>query len=114
MKKWLWFVVCLSVSAASSAIVIRHDQGDKSYLHQQAPMPALVTFTSMHQGKPYVVGSGTYIGDGWVLTAAHVAHFLETTDVARVNGEQPKVLGKVLHSKWRDRQVGYDIALVML
>ena len=71
-----------------NAIIIRHDVNDAIYLDHKKSMPALITFTTTHEGKDYVVGSGTYLGNGWVITAAHVANFFEDGDLAQINSER--------------------------
>ncbi len=112
MEKLLLFIVGIFYSITSSAIVIRHDVADQDYISRTEAIQGLVTFTTRKDGKSYVVGSGTYIGNGWVLTAAHVANFFEDADIAEVNKEKLQILDVILHEKWRDRRVGYDIALV--
>ncbi|MCP4989581.1 MAG: trypsin-like serine protease [Colwellia sp.] len=106
------FIVSMVQSA--NAIIIRHDVEDSKYINQTKLIPALVTFTTLHEGKTYVVGSGTYLGEGWVLTAAHVAHFLESNDKAEISSEKLSIIDRVVHEKWKDQQLGFDIALVKI
>jgi hypothetical protein len=112
MSKIIPLILILIYCSTSDAIVIRHDKSDDLYKYRTSATPALVTFTTPHKGDRYVVGSGTYIGNGWVITAAHVANFFEDADNAKINGEYLSILDVTLHEKWRDRQVEYDIALV--
>jgi secreted trypsin-like serine protease len=111
------FVPCLILLISSfntSAVVIRHDKADELYRFRTNVIEAHVTFTTPHEGKDYIVGSGTYLGNGWVLTAAHVAHFFEKPDVAQILSEKLKIHQVIIHNKWRDRQIGFDIALVKI
>lgn len=109
----LFLFLFILFSSAASGIVIRHDKADYLYVRDTPELAAHVTFTTPQKdGTPYVVGSGTYIGNGWVLTAAHVANFFEKPDVARVNGEVLNIGKVILHEKWKDQHIGFDIALV--
>ena len=111
--KTIILILFILFSSAASSIVIRHDKANELYVRDTPELKAHVTFTTPQKdGTPYVVGSGTYIGNGWVLTAAHVANFFEKPDVARVNGEVLNIGKVILHEKWKDRQIGFDIALV--
>ncbi len=112
MKKCLIAFALLASAMSSYGIVIRHDVADHNYQSSDKHIAALVTFTAVYEGQDYVVGSGTYIGNGWVLTAAHVAHFLALTDVAHVMGEKLTIKKVIRHEDWRDQHFGYDVALV--
>lgn len=113
MRLWLLTAALIfGICRSADGIIIRHDIDDKRYTVHNEMLPALVTFTAKHNEKHYPVGSGTYIGEGWVLTAAHVANFLEASDRAEIQGENLDIKAVYTHEKWRDRQFGYDIALV--
>jgi secreted trypsin-like serine protease len=114
MKSFILAIIIAVVTPHVNAIIIRHDVNDAIYLDHKKSMPALITFTTSHEGKDYVVGSGTYLGNGWVLTAAHVANFFEDGDTAQINSERLTIKKTILHDKWKDRQVGFDIALVRI
>ena len=108
------FLLFLTTSFNVESIVIRHDTPDEQYINRTKVIDAHVTFTTPSKGSDYVVGSGTYLGKGWVLTAAHVANFFEDKDVAQLKSEKLKITEVLLHEKWKDRQFGFDIALVKI
>lgn len=112
MRNMSALILLILFCTSTQAIVIRHDKPDSHYKNRTTATSALVTFVTPHQGKSFVVGAGVYIGGGWVLTAAHVANFFEEPDKAELNGEKLAILDVVLHEKWRDKQFGFDIALV--
>jgi secreted trypsin-like serine protease len=114
MKLFFLGILIASVIQTAGAIVIRHDIEDSQYINSIKPIPALVTFTVLHKGKVYIVGSGTYLGQGWVLTAAHVANFLRPNDKAEIGKEKINIIDRIIHEKWKDQQLGFDIALVKI
>ena len=107
-------VALLWMSFEALSIVIRHDVSDQEYRLRVPPLAAHVSFLAFSKDKAYMAGSGIYIGHGWVLTAAHVANFFEDTDRAEIGSERLAIKKAIVHENWRDRQFGFDIALVKI
>ncbi|BDX07461.1 trypsin-like serine protease [Planctobacterium marinum] len=107
-------IIFAITSLSAQSIVIRHDKSDEEYLNSTDAIEAHVTFTTSTKDGDFVVGSGTYVGNSWVLTAAHVANFFEENDVAQIKSERLKILDILLHENWKDRQYGFDIAMVKI
>ena len=107
-------IVLLGASPAAHAIVIRHDVEDSQYQTEASEYPELVSFMGEYQGDTVVMGSGTYIGDGWVVTAAHVANYLAEGSRAQVAGMGVSVLKVFRHPGWQSEQAANDIALVKI
>lgn len=114
--KYLYMVLMLVCSFNSAAIVIRDDVNDQKYIDYAKSFNATVSFHyfSKKQNKYLVGGTGTLIGDRWVITAAHVANYLKIGGKVEVNGEALIIAKVIKHAKWQDRHFPYDIALVQL
>ena len=104
----------LCLISLSYAIVIRHDVDDGKYQRLGREVKPLVTFVFASEQKQTVVGSGTYLGQGWVVTAAHVAHYLNSDITAHMQGFESVVARVFIHPKRKEGEAPYDIALVRL
>lgn len=99
----------MMVLSSFSDIVRRHDIDDSKYLEFGKKFPGVCKVGALN-------GDGTYIGDGWVLTAAHVIVGLELKEGKQkvYFGDQSYAIDKTIkHPKYQT--VGsYDIGLVKL
>lgn len=98
---WLW-------SAASHGIIIRHDRDDDRYRQLAERYPA-VGWVGDH------LADGTLIHPRYVLTAAHVAEFLQRSaeKTVTIAGQTLAVDAVFLHPEWTPMGV-HDIALLRL
>lgn len=117
------------------AIIVRHDVADTAYqqLAQQeratvsfmrpraAPTPetaatssAAANATAVKATAMVVEGTGTLVRADWVLTAAHVAHYLKIGDTVTYQQRDYRIARIDIHPSWRPQQVNGDIALVQL
>ncbi len=116
---------CLGFLTGAIAGVIRHDVSDSEYLSLASESAYdAVGSVRWSEGGLSFIGSGTYLGDGWVLTAGHVADGTDflggglsnwrfTVDGSTHYGDEFYV-----HPEWTSSQgdlaLGVDLALVRL
>lgn len=96
--------VCL-LAFSAAGILIRHDKPDAEYRRLGERYPAVGSF-----GR---AGTGTLIGDRWVLTAAHVAAGMRRDATFEVAGRSLAIDRRVIHPDWKEMGAS-DIALVRL
>jgi len=101
-------VTLLSLAASASAIIRRHDRDDARYLELGSKFTAVTQIGG---------GTGTLIGDRWLITAAHVTANLSPFDTTvGFNGKSYRIKGISSHPRSQP-QAGpdsFDIALVEL
>lgn len=93
----------------ASAIVIRHDKPDATYLVARSKHPAVTRINGMAEG--------TLVGDRWVLTAAHVVTFFTPfTAVVEVGDQRYRVKNVLYHplAKSPNFRKRIDLALLVL
>ena len=104
--------LCLLTAASSFSLIIRHDVRDSEYLD----FATEVRFAGVGQmqSKLGLRGTGTYIGNGWILTAAHVAD--DTNDwTFRLGGVDYPVAEFHIHPEWTgDLNDSHDVAVMRL
>lgn len=109
------FVLVASIVAAN-AIVMRHDRNPQRYVDLAKRFPATVTFATPHDPTPWAIG--TLVDPLWVLTAGHIAEYVEPGHLASVGGGNYEVESIVQHPDWQGvktwADVKRDIALVRL
>ena len=104
-------VLTLSTSAAV-ALVIRHDVPDDAYIARGGES----RFAGVGQMRSLagLRGTGTYIGDGWILTAAHVADDASSWTF-RLDGIDHAIEEFHIHPEWTgDPNENHDVALMRL
>lgn len=111
--KWM-FLFALVISVNAHAIIVRHDVSDQLYLDAASKDNSTVTFYGTYQGKEIVEGTGALIAPQWIVTAAHVAKYLEKDGKILFKNSQYKIEQIVSHPMWEDKKFPYDIALVRL
>ena len=115
MRPVQYFILLFCMIFGSvNAIVIRHDVDDAQYQKLGQTIIPLTTFYAQSGDQSMVVGSGTYVGHSWVVTAAHVAHYLKIEDKAMIKGEGFAVDKVFIHPQWKEGAAPNDIALIRL
>lgn len=99
-------LLCLAFRTAE-AIITRHDVPQEKYYALATTVPRPVVLHLNDQGS--ADGMGTWIGEDWILTAAHVGEMTHVGDRVGRNAEY-EVLNVVLHPGWPGDFV--DIALI--
>lgn len=103
------FISTFFVSTMVYSIIIRHDKPDKDFLEFAREIKS--TTAILYLNKTDV--AGTLIYPTWVLTAAHVAADITTSDSLILGNNKFKVRNIFLHSGWQD-DGPQDIALIQL
>lgn len=111
--KWI-YLLTLIISLNTHAIVIRHDVLDQKYLDAAVFDNSTVTFYGIYQGKEIVEGTGALIAANWIVTAAHVANYLNKGGKVLFKNSQYKIEQIVSHPLWEHEKFQNDIALVRL
>ncbi len=107
--------VVLSAHTAHS-ITIRHDVADASYLGLAGnSLYRSVGELIVTTGSGGARGSGTLIGNHWVLTAAHVVDDALSVTFNTYAGQSFSASSWIVHSSWTGSlSAGWDMALVQL
>ena len=100
----VFFGLGLLGSGDASAIIIRHDVDDEEYVVDDSEFPALV---DLFEPGDCI---GTLIHSTYLLTVAHCAEDLRTSDRLTVNGQRYRLDEIMLHPQYDGWD--YDIALV--
>jgi len=107
-------LVLFTYANTASGIIIKHDVNDEQYRQLAKNYPISVTFYDTWKNKEHVVGTGTYIGERWIVTAAHVAHYMKVGLKVGAGRTFLKVEKIIVHQGWKQGQSPNDIALVKL
>jgi hypothetical protein len=99
-------MVLVPAFSSAQAVVIRHDVDDSEYIVSDSDYPALVDL--LEPGDCI----GTLITEDTLLTVAHCAEELSTSDRLRVDGSQYAIAAITLHPDWDGWD--NDIALIRL
>lgn len=112
--RYLLPALLLVAPQLAGAIIMRHDVPDQAYRDLAKTIDVSVSFIRIRDGRVRINGEGTHIGDGWVLTAAHVAHHLRSGRLAEINGQRIRISEVYPHPGWKSGKLPNDIALVRL
>ncbi|MEM1445973.1 MAG: trypsin-like serine protease [Planctomycetota bacterium] len=106
---------CIASDASAGVIHSNHDERIAALYGAAEPFRSVGQFIVRGENNTAWAGSGVYLGDGWVLTAAHVAESA-TSMTFSVDGEQSTVETTYLHPRWGSSSLldGNDLALVKL
>ncbi len=108
-KSRLVVLTCLSLTVSTAAwpIIISHEADDSEHLRLASDYPDPIVLTRNHAGS--ADGMGTWIGEDWILTAAHVAEGFRTGDP--IGDEGRLIVADVAtHPGWAAEMI--DLALI--
>ncbi len=107
-------VLMAGLSARSGVIHEAFTQAQAEAFGHAAAFDSVGQFIVRGDGKAWA-GSGVYLGDGWVLTAGHVAENAESMSFT-IAGQQRRAAATYLHPEWGKGSLlrGNDLALVEL
>ncbi|MEM1098519.1 MAG: trypsin-like serine protease [Planctomycetota bacterium] len=106
----------LTATDASAGVIHRnHDTSVAARYGAAGAFRSVGQFVVRGDGNDAWAGSGVYIGDSWVLTAAHVAENASSMTFT-VNGQHRVAESTYIHPHWAGSSLldGYDLALVKL
>lgn len=110
--KYLPFLLILlatTFSAADHEIIIRHDISDENYISFAEELPVTSAIIKYNETDL----AGTLISPQWILSAAHVAEFVDTKKIFIIDGDSLGVERVIIHPGWESNGRP-DLALIKL
>ena len=107
-----FFCLTLLLSGyCAEAIIIRHDVDDAAYHMEDGAFPTTAFF---HLGGSFGEGVGTLVAPHWVLTAGHVALFVQPGGIVTIADRQYRIAESIPHPEYQLNVASHDIGMVRL